>query len=209
VFSRGLLYSILFGTTNSGGDTTGGTIFSIGTDGSSHKVLHEFTRGLDDGANPRAPLTLSGSTLFGTTRYGGDACPQTRSCGTVFSINSDGSGYQVLHEFAGTPDDGRFSSAGLTLIDSTLFGTTINGGGTNGGTVFSIVSTIDINEADYDNNFVVGLGDLNLVLFNWNVNTEAAQTTNPRPGQLGQRDLWRARGHGLQRVKIAKQDRNP
>ena len=96
-------------------------------------LLHEFAGGANDGNFPEAGLTLSGSTLFGTTRIGGDA-----NQGTVFSINTDGSNFQLLHEFAGGANDGNGPVAGLTLSGSTLFGTTSNGGDADRGTVFSI-----------------------------------------------------------------------
>jgi uncharacterized repeat protein (TIGR03803 family) len=89
--------STLFGTTGSGGDHDAGTIFSINTDGTGFTLLHEFAGGPDDGARPESILTISGSTLFGTTYYGGD-----HNFGTVFSIETDGTGFTLLHEFAGT-----------------------------------------------------------------------------------------------------------
>jgi uncharacterized repeat protein (TIGR03803 family) len=130
--------STLYGTTRSGGDNNRGTIFSISTDGSGFTLLHEFVGGADDGQWPQSDVTLSGSTLYGTTLAGGD-----HDLGTIFSINTDGSEFTLLHEFAGGADDGANSNvaqqtAGLTLSGSTLFGATDGGGDFNGGTVFSI-----------------------------------------------------------------------
>ena len=78
-------------------------------------------------------LTLVGSTLYGTTENGG-----AYGDGTIFSIHTDGTGYQVLYSFGATPTDGEDPVAGLTLDGSTLFGTTNTGGSAGGGTVFSI-----------------------------------------------------------------------
>jgi uncharacterized repeat protein (TIGR03803 family) len=64
-----------FGTGNSG------TIFEIGTDGSSFSVLHSFTGGGSDGAYPNGSLTLDGQTLYGMT-YGGGASND----GVLFSL---------------------------------------------------------------------------------------------------------------------------
>ena len=69
------------------------------------------------GQNPRAPL-LQGSNgvLYGTTYIGG-----SKSAGTVFRANKDGSGYQVLHHFDGVgegfPFDGLVegSDGGVAL----------------------------------------------------------------------------------------------
>ena len=128
-----LVGSTLFGTTTDGGTDGDGTVFSINTDGSGYQVLYSFTATGNDGAEPYAGLTLVGSTLFGTT-VGGSA----NADGTVFSINTDGSGYQILYSFTGTGNDGAGPYAGLTLVGSTLFGTTSKGGGAGDGTIFSI-----------------------------------------------------------------------
>ena len=60
-----------------------GTVFQIYTDGTGFAVLKHCTP--SDGANPRAMLTLSGTTLYGTTYSGGAS-----NYGTVFRINTDG-----------------------------------------------------------------------------------------------------------------------
>ena len=78
-------------------------------------------------------MTLAGSTLYGTTDYGGSA-----GDGTVFSINPDGSGFQLLHSFVGGSADGVGPYANLTLVGSALFGTTFGGGNAGDGTIFSI-----------------------------------------------------------------------
>jgi uncharacterized repeat protein (TIGR03803 family) len=125
--------SKLYGTTLGGGDSSSGTIFSINTDGTGFTLLHEFAGGADDGAEPYGDLTLSGSTLYGMTSAGGDS-----SLGTIFSINTDGTGFTLLHEFAGGVDDGRNPYSSLTLSGSTLYGMTIAGGDLDAGTIFSI-----------------------------------------------------------------------
>ena len=43
-------------------------------------------------------------------------------CGTVFKVNTDGSGYTVLKKFNG--NDGAYPAAGLVLSGTTLYGTT-------------------------------------------------------------------------------------
>ena len=123
-----LVGSALFGTTSVGGPYDDGILFSIHTDGTGYQFLHTFSGGTD-GENPDATLTLVGSTLFGTTAGGG-----THGDGTIFSIQTDGSGYQVLYSFLGGGDP----TAGLTLVGSTFYGTTQYGGLFGFGTVFSI-----------------------------------------------------------------------
>ena len=88
-----------------------------------------------DGEYPEAGLTLSGSTLYGTTAIGG-----ANGDGTIFSIPVTGGTPTVLASFNGT--DGSQPRAGLTLSGSTLYGTTYYGGAIDsGGTVFSIPVT--------------------------------------------------------------------
>ena len=129
--------STLYGTTELGGLSNNGTIFKVNTDGSGFVTLKHFLGG--GGAWPRAGLLLSGTTLYGTTclsdfiNYTGTEV----GYGTVFKINTDGSGFTVLKQFNG--DDGSGPVAGVTLSGTTLYGTTYSGGGSNGcGTVFKI-----------------------------------------------------------------------
>jgi len=100
-----------------------------------YTVLKHFTG--SDGGNPWAGLTLSGSTLYGTTYSGGSS-----GWGTVFKINTDGAGFKVLKNFA--LSDGGNPWAGLTLSGSTLYGTASRGGDFDYGTVFKINLSIPL-----------------------------------------------------------------
>ncbi|MFH1549299.1 MAG: choice-of-anchor tandem repeat GloVer-containing protein [Planctomycetota bacterium] len=132
--SLALSGSTLYGMTMLGGDYGAGVVFNVNTDGSGHGLLHEFAGGAEDGEQPLlSSLTLSGSTLYGMTRLGGDY-----NDGVVFKMNTDGSGYEVLHDFAGGPDDGAEPWGSLTLSGSTLYGITDRGGDDNFGTVFKM-----------------------------------------------------------------------
>jgi uncharacterized repeat protein (TIGR03803 family) len=122
--------STLYGTTSQGGENAAGTVFRVNTDSSGFAVLKDFS-GSSDGEEPRADLLLSGATLCGTTIYGGSF-----SYGTVFQINTDGSGSTVLKHFSLT--DGAYPTAGLLLVGTTLVGTTSSGGAFGKGTVFKI-----------------------------------------------------------------------
>lgn len=125
--------STLYGMTTSGGPGARGTIFKIQPDGSGYVLLHEFAGGADDGEHPNGSLLLSGSTLFGMTAGGGDGL-----YGTVFKLQTDGSGYALLYEFAGGAVDGKYPKGDLVLCDSTLFGMTLSGGNKDSGTIFRI-----------------------------------------------------------------------
>lgn len=62
--------------------------------------------------------------------------------GVVFSISTGGTGFTVLHSFAGAASDGAYPmSGGLALSGSTLYGATECGGANNEGTVYSIGTT--------------------------------------------------------------------
>jgi uncharacterized repeat protein (TIGR03803 family) len=85
-----------------------------------------------NGANPQG-LMVSGKIIYGTTSSGGSA-----GKGSVFKLNIDGTAFTTLHNFIGGTNDGDSPKAGLILAGSTLFGTTVDGGSSNAGTVFSI-----------------------------------------------------------------------
>jgi uncharacterized repeat protein (TIGR03803 family) len=120
----------LFGTTFSGGAYGYGTIFSVSTNGTGFTTLYSFTDG-SDGANPAAALNLSANTLYGTTANGG-----TSGLGTIFALETDGSGFTTLHSF--NKAEGTPSPAKMVLSGNTLYGTTVNNVPTGTGTVFSL-----------------------------------------------------------------------
>ena len=128
--------STLYGMTFGGGSGTLGTIFSMNTDGTGFSLLRSLRSGSNttDGINPYGSLTLSGSTLYGMTSGGGGS----GNTGTLFSINTDGTGFGLLHSFAGQPGDGGSPHGSLTLSGSTLYGMTGGGGSSNAGTLFSM-----------------------------------------------------------------------
>ncbi len=98
-------------------------------------VLHSFNGGPADGSNPQAPLIQGpDGTLYGTTTVGGDGAI---SGGTVFKIQPDGSGYQILWNMPGFPG-AQQPQAGLLVTNNTLYGTTMNGGANGLGTIFKV-----------------------------------------------------------------------
>src|SRR4030042_71301 len=87
--------SFLYGMTWGGGNNNLGTIFKINIDGTNFGLLHSFSGGAADGQRPIGGLLLSGTTLYGMA-----ACENTSYGGTVFKLNIDGTGFQVLRSFA-------------------------------------------------------------------------------------------------------------
>jgi uncharacterized repeat protein (TIGR03803 family) len=150
--------NILYGVRVQGGSNYNGNVFAVNTDGTGFTNLYSFgvLKGdsslanqigtNSDGAYPNSVLTLSGNTLYGTATYGG-----TNGSGTMFAINTDGTGFTNLYTFSAavpgppvgegenvTNSDGAFPLAGLILSGNTLYGTTEYGGSGGSGTVFAI-----------------------------------------------------------------------
>jgi len=124
----------LYGTAYFGGSTGNGVVFGVNTDGTGFTNLHSFTNG-SDGANPLSGLVLSGNTLYGTAQGGGNL-----GWGTVFAVGTDGTGFTTLYTFT-FGSDGGDPFAGLILLGSTLYGTTVYddvGGLSGDGTVFAV-----------------------------------------------------------------------
>jgi uncharacterized repeat protein (TIGR03803 family) len=135
----------LFGATGSGGNSGYGTLFRISTNGSAYSNFYNFTAssGPDktnsDGAFPSCSLVLSGTNLYGTASEGGDL-----GGGTLFTVDTNGDGFTVLHAFdrtngiTGTNVGGAHPASGVTLVSNVLYGTTMVGGPSGNGTVFKI-----------------------------------------------------------------------
>jgi len=123
----------LVGTTEAGGDHNVGTIFSVDRNGGGETVDYSFT-GSSDGANPVGGLIEDGSfNLYGTTKNGGDA-----SFGTVFELVPFGGGFKLLHTFTAGSDGANPEGSLVMDADGNLYGTTLEGGALNQGTVFRV-----------------------------------------------------------------------
>lgn len=122
----------------------------------SFSVLHTFSGA--EGGVPRASLVLAGKTLFGTATGGG-----TYGNGTVFAVNTTGTGFTNLYSFTplnplnGKNTDGSEPFATLIMSASTLIGTTGYGGTNLGGTLFSI----NTNGTDFITIYNVNNGGIN------------------------------------------------
>src|SRR5467141_3795196 len=102
-----------------------GLILSGGVAAQTFTTLYSFTATSGpypstntDGDLPIAGLVVLGNTLYGTATYGGSS-----GNGTVFKVNTDGTGFTNLHSFtagsgpyyAYTNNDGANPLAGLVL----------------------------------------------------------------------------------------------
>lgn len=138
--NAGLILSAetLYGTTFGYQSLGYGSVFAVKTNGVGFTNLHAFANNSD--ANfPADSLVLSGSNLYGTTWEGGIS-----GTGTIFTINTNGSGYTILHNFppvAGlnnTNNEGATPYAPLVSSGNVLYGVAATGGSTGNGTIFSI-----------------------------------------------------------------------
>ncbi len=127
----------LYGTTVFGGPSGNGTVFRINTDGTDFTNLYSFTTtatnnsGIStnsDGTQPEVGLIVLGNTLYGTASMGGSS-----GNGTVFAINTDGTGFTNLHNF----NDGSLPFS-LVVSSNVLYGVTSEGGSHGSGVIFSI-----------------------------------------------------------------------
>jgi uncharacterized repeat protein (TIGR03803 family) len=156
-----LIGDTLYSTTYTGGANDNGSIFKIDTNGSGYAELHSFEATVpsafgtnSDGNRPQGDLVTDGNTLYGTAQLGGPS-----GNGTIFKINTDGSGFTVIKAFSptflgtnnvsgnpivtsGTNLDGARSVGSLVLDGGTLYGTTYKGGVSNG-VVFSVETNGD------------------------------------------------------------------
>ena len=128
--SDGVLYGTLAkGSTNA----RGGAVFRVTTNGTGFAILHHFVLAADEGEVPFMLIQATDGALYGTTYAGG-----TGNRGTVFKINTNGSGYRVLrHLQSVVTQDAGSPICRLLQLGNVLYGTTI-GGGTGGGTIFRI-----------------------------------------------------------------------
>jgi uncharacterized repeat protein (TIGR03803 family) len=129
--------SMLYGMTNTGGDSDQGTIFEYNLITNQKSVLYSFAGFPNDGSLPEGnSLILSGSTLYGMTDVGGSHFINTAGVGTIFQFDLTTNTESVLHSFDGK--DGEIPTSSLILSDNTLYGMTEYGGANDQGVVFSL-----------------------------------------------------------------------
>ena len=135
-FIRGDLYrdtlGNLYGTALFSGANSSGTVFKYGADG-TFTVLHTFDANGDDGQYPEHGVVADkAGNLYGVTALGGASGE-----GTVYKIDSSGK-LTTLHSFTNGADGG-FLYGGLDIDkDGNLYGSTMDGGAANAGTVFKL-----------------------------------------------------------------------
>lgn len=123
-----------YGTTVNGGSANEGTVFKI-THAGVLTTLYSFCvqTGCADGANPLAPL-LQGDdgNFYGTAAYGG-----TNEWGTIFKMTPQGT-LTTVHAFDANTDGSNPFGGLVQGWNGEFYGTTVSGGGSGGGTIFSL-----------------------------------------------------------------------
>jgi uncharacterized repeat protein (TIGR03803 family) len=132
-----------FGTTNQGGASNKcsngcGTVFKV-TPSGTLTTLYNFCSqpGCTDGSSPLGLVQAIDGSFYGTTNEGG-----TSNDGTVFKITPEGS-LTTLYSFCTQSQctDGAYPRGLMQAADGNFYGTTIEGGAHNAGTIFKITSS--------------------------------------------------------------------
>ena len=125
---------VLYGMTYSGGTFNTGVVFRVGTNGLAYTNLHAFAGGTNDGSYPyTGAVVADGALLYGAARYGG-----VSNQGVVFALGTNGSGFNILHQFTGGTNDGRAPSWPLTPGGSAWYSVAGGGGAADRGVVFRL-----------------------------------------------------------------------
>jgi uncharacterized repeat protein (TIGR03803 family) len=108
--------------------TTAATLFSMSPDGSHFSVLHTFgTEGVSIGK-----LLPLGNFLYGTVALGNNGG------GAVFSMNTNGSNFNLIYNFTPDSTNGSSPSGNLIWSGDRFYGTTAGGGSYGLGVLFSL-----------------------------------------------------------------------
>jgi uncharacterized repeat protein (TIGR03803 family) len=147
----------LYGTTTAGGSNNlqggnfggSGIVFKMNLNGTGYQILHQFGATATDGQNPAGSLIQgSDGALYGATTAGGLYTNRFgQGYGTVFKLNTNGTGYNIVYNFGGNYGKNQYPQDGVTpqgaLVqgsDGALYGVTAAGGDLDLGTIFRIGS---------------------------------------------------------------------
>lgn len=130
----------LYGVSTGGGGDDSGTVFSLGTNGGNFTILHALTNSgvFNDGLSPQGSLLLNGGTLYGTSLALG-----TSLGGTLFQLNTNGTGFTVLKNFT-SASTGSNPKGQLILAGKTIYGICSAGGPLSYGSSYRLQLTPSI-----------------------------------------------------------------
>jgi len=178
--------SVLYGTTEAGGANGHGYIFSIDTNGSGYTDRYDFDYATGGGIPVGTPILL-GKTLYGMTYDGG-----AQNKGNLYSVDTNGNGYQDLLQFEEfTSPQGTYPSFSLTSSGSILYGMTA--GWANFGNIFSydtnntlplsvaanVISNVSCNGIDNGNANANASDGNTPYTYSWSNGSTTVSTSNP------------------------------
>jgi uncharacterized repeat protein (TIGR03803 family) len=117
------------GNVPASGGVGGGAVYALRPDGSDFRIVKAFSS-VQDGQNPFQGLTVSGTSLVGVTRNGGQ-----HGSGALFTVGFDGSGFTVRHHFTGGAG-GAYPYSAPILSGGSLYGLTFLGGAAASGVIY-------------------------------------------------------------------------
>jgi len=144
-----VFYQVIFNSNNSKlygaiiGSTYDSTVYSMDTNdlsGSTYTVLKTLNTDGSEGSNINTRLLLNGSVLYGSCTSG----QLDNRFGNIFSINTNGTNFNVEYSFGASPD--ASSPFGICLYNSNIYGISYYGGtgtskrwnGQKAGAIFSL-----------------------------------------------------------------------
>jgi uncharacterized repeat protein (TIGR03803 family) len=125
----------LYGLTRFDGREDCGVAYSLASDGTDYRIVHQFDDQVD-GCQPEASLVegLDGQ-LYGATQFGGPIGGQ----GTLFRLDTGSGRVDVLHVFHDNDPLGADPLPGLSRDDAGMFyGSTLHGATNGQGGIFSL-----------------------------------------------------------------------
>jgi uncharacterized repeat protein (TIGR03803 family) len=129
------LNGVFYFSCGQGGANNNGTVISISPPYNTLgniSVLYTFSASLNniDGVDPVGKLVYSNNKIYGTCTNGGGPTDS----GTLYSMNLDGSNFQVLHTFQST--DGQYPFEPV-FVNNAIYGVTASGGVNGNGSMYS------------------------------------------------------------------------
>jgi uncharacterized repeat protein (TIGR03803 family) len=138
----------LYGTTSYDGANGLGNLFSWNYQTGTYTDLYDFTDGQDGKLPWGGILIASDGRIYGTSRFGGPNDNTGLGDGVVWSIKTDGTDFEAIHDFGSGSTDGYSPVQGFVEgSDGALYSTTLYGGrscsatqGMNGcGTLYKVL----------------------------------------------------------------------
>ena len=124
--------SKLYGVLAQGGPYNTGSVYSYDTLTQVFTTLYNFTGG-NDGGQTVGQVLIHNNKIYSSCQTGG-----VNGAGTIWSMNLDGSGFEVLHSFSVVNNSYVYPQGYLIVDGNFIYGTTHRGGVNGKGSIFKI-----------------------------------------------------------------------